>query len=328
MASTFLKAERVVSAAIGLLLREVTLPGLVWRDAGGDFAGAKGDTISIRLPAYAPARTRALRSGAARTRDDIHERKVDVTLSTDIYKDIRCTDEMLTLDIRDFGTQVLDPVTRGIVLALESQLATLITGATYQNTITHDAPSDDPFATAVKAKQLLDNAFVPAAGRVIVTGSAFEAALLTSDKFVRVDASGSDSALREAQIGRVAGFTVVSSPAIPTDQAYAFHPTAYVLSQRAPMVPAGAPWGASLAVDGFALRAVRVLDSDAIEDILAMDAWVGTNVVKDFGHYDADPAAGGKFVPVVDPANPITGQADPWANDAERLVRAVKITVV
>ena len=75
------------------------------------------------------------------------------------------------------------------------------------------------------------------------------------------------------------------------------------------------------------LRAVRVLDSDAIEDILAVDAWVGVNTVRDFGHYDADPARGGKFVPVVDPANPITGQTDPWANDAERLVRAVKITV-
>ena len=37
--STFLKAERVVATALGLLLREITLPAYVWRDAVGDFAG-------------------------------------------------------------------------------------------------------------------------------------------------------------------------------------------------------------------------------------------------------------------------------------------------
>src|SRR5690606_34951668 len=45
---TTIKPEVVVSAALGILSREVVLPALVWRDAGGDFAGAKDDTISIR----------------------------------------------------------------------------------------------------------------------------------------------------------------------------------------------------------------------------------------------------------------------------------------
>ena len=57
-----------LSTALGLLTRESALPRTVWRDPVGDFAGAKNDTISVRLPAYAPARTRVLRSGSARTR--------------------------------------------------------------------------------------------------------------------------------------------------------------------------------------------------------------------------------------------------------------------
>lgn len=101
--SDFIKATRVVSTALGLLVRELSLPQTVWRDAAGDFRGAKDDTISIRVHAYAPARKRALRSGAGRTKDTLHERKVDVTLDTDVYKDVGITDEELTLDIANFG---------------------------------------------------------------------------------------------------------------------------------------------------------------------------------------------------------------------------------
>ena len=182
--STFIKAEKVTATALGLLLRELTLPQLVWRDAAGDFAGAKNDTISIRLPAYAPARSRALRSGASRTKDGLFERKVDVTLDLDVYKDIPITDEQLTLDIADFGAQVLNPVLIGIAEGLEQDLADTMTGATYQSTLTHTLASDDPYGTVVSARMLLNNAHVPLAGRALVVGTDFEAALLNSSKFV------------------------------------------------------------------------------------------------------------------------------------------------
>src|SRR3954451_3813641 len=107
MANTFLKPTRIVDAGLAVLARDLTLPNLVWQNAAGDFAGAANDTISIRVPAYASARTRALRSGAARTRDFVVERKVDVTLATDVYKDVEITDEQLSLDIVDFTNQVM-----------------------------------------------------------------------------------------------------------------------------------------------------------------------------------------------------------------------------
>lgn len=326
--SDFIKATKVVNTALGLLLRELTLPQLVWRDAGGDFRGVKDDTISLRLPAYAPARTRALRSGASRTKDSIFERKVDVTLDTDVYKDIGITDEELTLDIVDFGSQVLNPVLTGIALQLEQEMADEITGASYENEISFVATSDDPYEdVAVPARALLNNAFVPFAGRVIVCGSELESAFLRSDHFSFANRSGTTETLREAMIGRVAGFDVYTSPAIPSDEAYAFHQTAYVMSQRAPIIPAGAPWGASESYQGLAIRCVRVFDPDLVEDRFVSDAWVGTNVVTDFGHYDDDPDAGGKFVPGENPDDPVTGHTDDWLNDDERLVRAVKITV-
>jgi hypothetical protein len=311
MANVMIKAERIVSVGLGLLERELTIPSLVWRNAGGDFAGAKDDTISLRLPAYATARTRALRSGSTRTRDSLAERKVDITLDTDIYKDIRITDEELTLDIESFGTQVLNPVVAAIARKAEDLIVTEMTGATYEHTL--EFSNADPYATAVAARAKLNDSFVPLSGRAMVVGSSLESAFLLSDRFVRADAIGPSAAtaVRESMIGRVAGFDVYTSPAIAPDEGYAFHKSAYVMSTRAPVVPAGAPYGASASSEGFSIRVVRVLDSETIEDILATDLWVGTNVVTDNGAI-----TNGRFEPSEDPT-------DSGASDL--FVRAVKI---
>src|ERR1051326_5349570 len=129
--SEFLKPTVIVSTALGLLVRELTLPQLVWRDPVGDFAGAFNDTISIRLPAFVNARSRTLRSGATRTKDQLFERKVDLTLDTDVYLDVPITDEHLSLDIVNFGVQVLNPMIAGVGRTIEDKLTDTITGASY-----------------------------------------------------------------------------------------------------------------------------------------------------------------------------------------------------
>lgn len=291
------KQTQIVNAGLAVLKRDLVLPNLVWRDAAGDFAGALNDTISIRVPSYATARSRALRSGTTRTRDSLTERKVDVTLDTDVYKDLRITDEELTLDISDFTAQVLNPVVGGIVMKLEDIVASEIADATYpsQMTISYDYSADDPYVNlAIAARRKLNDANVPQAGRVLLVGSGVESEILTSDKFISGDFLGANgTAMRDASPGRVAGFDIVVSNAIDPDTAYAFHKTAFVMSQRAPVVPSGAPWGRSASFSGMALRMVQTLDPDTIEDILATDAWIGTNTVTDEGYFDAQ----GKFQP-------------------------------
>lgn len=292
--SPFLKPTAISAMALELLRREIVLTALVWRDAVGDFAGVKDDTISIRLPAYAKANTRALRSGTTRSRDNLAEQKVDVTLSTDVYKDIRISDEELTLDIRDFGEQVLNPVTAGIAETLEDQLISTVSAATYAKSIAYSYSSDNAWEDLiVAARELLNLARVPQAGRVLAVGAGIETEMLATDLFVKANESGSTSALTDAVIGRKGGFTIVSVPGLAPDEAYAFHRTAYAMAVRAPVIPAGAPYGASLSSNGFAMRVVRVLDSDEIQDVLAVDSWVGCNVVKDPGYFDAN----GRFVP-------------------------------
>lgn len=310
--SEFLKAQQIVAAALGLLQRESILPGQVWRNAVGNFKGAMNDTISIRVPAFAPANSRVLRSGSARTRDELNERKVDVTLNVDVYKDIRISDEILTLDIVDFGAQVLNPVMIGIADKIANILVTTMSEGVYQNEIDYTYGGDPVKQIAIEARRLLNAANVPAAGRSLALGGNLEAEFLSSSRFLDLGQFGSTAALKEGSIGRVMGFDVFPANELDPDEGYAFHKTAYILNNMAPVVPAGAPYGSSQDFRGVALRIVRVLDSDAIEDVLAVDSWIGCNVVTDVGSM-----AGDVFTPAGDPEG--VGQS-------ELLVRAVKIT--
>ena len=284
----FLTAGRIVNATLGLLVRETTLPRTIWRDPVGDFAGALNDTISVRLPAYAPARTRVLRSGTSRTKDTLSERKIDLTLGTDVYKDVGITDEQMGLDIVDFGVQVLNPIAQGIVLELQSQLATEMSGATYAHTIAYTYSSGNAWTDILlAAREYLNKAHVPMADRYLAVGSGIETEMLSTDLFVKANESGGTSALEDAVIGRKAGFTIVSAPELAPNEAYAYHKSAYAMSMKTPPLPVGV-WGDIISRDGFSMRVVRGFDLDTVEHRTIFDAWVGTAAVTDEGYYDAN----------------------------------------
>lgn len=311
MAVEVIKADKVVRTALGLLERESVLPRLVWRDGVGDFAGAKDDTISVRLPAYGKAKTRALRSGAERVKSNLYQRKIDVTLTDDIYMDVPISDEVLELDITDFGIEILNPVVAGIVRGITDNLITTVQGATYANEFAADI--DDLKGTFAYARELLNKSQVPQTDRVMLIGAEIDSAMIQVDNLVSADKSGSTDTLREAKIGRVYGFDVYPSTEIAPGEAFAFHKTAYALVGRAPKVPAGAPWGAVASFAGFAVRTVRVFDPDEVEDRFIADAWVGSNVVTDVGAFTAS----GMWVPAENPSE---------VGAASKLIRAVHIT--
>lgn len=286
----FLTADRIISTALGLLTRESALPRTIWRDPVGDFAGAKNDTISVRLPAYAPARTRGLRSGAARTKDTLDERKIDLTLDTDIYKDVGISDAQMNLDIRDFGSQVLNPIASGIVQEITSRVAAAMSAATYARSIGFTYATGNAWVDIIlAAREFLNKANVPPSERYLAVGASIETALLKTDLFVKASESGDGgTALADATIGRKGGFTIVTAPELGPNEAYAYHRTAYALSNKAPAVPAGAAFGAMRSLDGFAMRMVRGFDLGTVEDRTVFDSWLGVTAVTDEGHFDAN----------------------------------------
>jgi len=293
--NSYLKAEKIAATALGLLEREMVLPALTWRDAAGDFAGAAGDTISIRVPARTTARTRVLR-GARGTAsegegiiqmDNLAETKIDVTLDTAVYNAIPITDEELTLDLTNFGTQILQPQVRAVAEGIENAVAAEMVGATYKTTLTVDM--DDPYKTLVDARVQMNKDNIPQADRIIVVGADLEGVFLKSDHLAKYNEAGDNTALRDATIGRIAGFNqVIVSNALPANVGFVFHRTAYVLSMRAPAIPQGASFGASQSFNNLAMRWIKDYDFRNVQDRSLVDTYIGTNIVADGGMFDAN----------------------------------------
>lgn len=311
MANVFLKPQVIAATALGLLQREIKLPGYVWTDAVPDFAGKFGDTVTIRIPASTTARRRDLRAtGAARniTMDELTETGVDVKLDTDIYSAVPVTDEELTLDISDFGGQILQPQIVAVAEGLEDDLVDCMQGANYRDTVTLTTGS--MYDGAVDVRTALNDNRVPSAQRTVVVGSSIEAAFLKDPQFVRADQSGdsSNQAMREAVIGRVAGLTVVGSQALDPTEGYAFHRTAYIMATRAPKVPDGASFGQSTSYAGLAMRWLKDYDFTTTTDRSLVDAYAGFKAVDD------------------GPVTDIDG-AGPGTETAPSVVRAVKLAL-
>jgi hypothetical protein len=301
MASTFLLPTAIARATVDLLYRELVLARTVWADAiaPAEYEGKFNDTVTLRVPARRTARTRTLRAGTQIVNDDSNEYGVPVKLDTDVYNGAPITDEDLTLSITDFAAQILMPQIRAVAEGVEDQVAALLTGATYEASHTIDADDfqtsnvNDWYKIANRARRILSESHVPMANRYLVVGTAIEEEILNNDKFIRNDSIGqsAESALREATIGRIAGFTVVTSTSIPDTDAYAYHRTAFVLAARGPRVPQGATMAVARslseapgAVGGLAGIGVRWLmdyDYTNTTDRSLVNTWVGTAVVED-----------------------------------------------
>lgn len=89
---------------------------------------------------------------------------------------------------------------------------------------------DNAFDALADARKLLNLQNVPAANRYAVVNAAFERLLLDADsKLTQVDKSGDNQGLRNATVGRILDFQVVTSNNLPesdSPQFVAFHPSA------------------------------------------------------------------------------------------------------
>ena len=286
-ANTFQNATRIARTALGTLDLELVLGSTVWRNAEAEFTGGSGYTVNVRVPAKLSATDYKdgdgdafAEHGTALTKAAITEGVVAVTLSSMPYHLAPLTDEDLTLNIDAFESRVLVPQAVAVAEKVESILATAMDAATYATTLNMD--ETDPWATIVAARKALNAAKVPASDRFLAVGTDIEADILSDpDLLRRVDASGTDSTLREGMIGRLGGFAVVPTAALPADTAIAYHRSAFVLACRAPVVPQGAAAGAAIAQGGYGLRWIRDYDPDYAQDRSFVSTFCGTAVVTD-----------------------------------------------
>lgn len=283
MANTFLTPDVYARTALGLLTRQIVLPAVVWRDFESEFSGRIGDTVTVRIPATTTAREWDIDNNRAVpiTTDTLTEDSFPVQLTKIPYSAVQVTDEEWDLKIENFGTQVLLPQVRAVAEKIEGYLATAMQTASYDVELSVD--EGDPYLTLVDARKALNDANVPLSERFAVVGSSVEAAILKSSRFKPLESAVTQSAFSDATLGRIAGFTVVSSNAIDEGEAYCFHRTAYILSTRAPRVPQGAKQGASESYQGLAATWTQDYDPDYLRDRSVVRAFAGAQAVTEGG---------------------------------------------
>lgn len=112
---------------------------------------------------------------------------------------------------------------RKLAAKADSFVASLYTGVAPANVVGSTGspinittnPKDAWDKVLIPLRTKLNRSNVPAMDRYVVVSPEFTGALLQDDRFVRVDASGSEQGLRNGIVGRAAGFDVLESNVTP-----------------------------------------------------------------------------------------------------------------
>jgi hypothetical protein len=274
-----LTAQGIARIAIPLLTRSIVLPRTVTMSPVSGFAPPNGETVTVRVRTPRTARTQAS-AGASITYDDQNEVAVPVTLSH-LYDAYHVTDEDLTLTLENFAEQITAPQVASIATAAEDTIATAMNALSADGTIEFAASASaaDTKSTILAARQALSEALVPAGDRWAAVSPSIATRVLEVEEFTKVNESGSASALRDAVIGRVFGFTFVESPALTDDTALFYHRSGIVMANKKPADPRGATESFALAADGFNIRQIFQYDPDVLSDASVLSTFAGASVV-------------------------------------------------
>lgn len=205
----------VVREALATLDPILTMAKLVHRNYEKDFNGKKGNTVTIRKPAtfVADDYTR----GAGMQIQDATEDFVDVTLDQIIDVSFKVTAEQMTLDIKDFSEQLLQPAMEAIALSIDQKLFGRYVDIPYSVGVAGTTPST--INPIIDARKSMGGRSVSPRNRHMVLDTDAEANMLLLPIFTAADQVGDDgTALREASLGRKFGWNMLSSVNI-TDHA-------------------------------------------------------------------------------------------------------------
>lgn len=279
-----LTARGISRVAIELLVRSLTVARTVTLIPGEEFSGSNGDTITVRVPQPSAARTQASR-GAALTADDLNEIPISVVMEHK-YHLKNLSDQEATFDVENFARQITRPQTEAVALGVEASLLTVMNALPATDAaINWDATATeaDDKDTILRAREFLNLNDAPSDDRYLAVSSTIATRLLKYDFLTKVDASGTDAALRSGVIGRVFGFNVIEVPGMDSGEAMAYHRSGLVLATRAPVAARGAAESSSASAQGIALRQVFQYDPSTAQDQSLVSVFAGAAAVYEDG---------------------------------------------
>lgn len=296
MANTFLTPDVIAAAALANLYENTVMAPLVHRDYEPEFANKVGDTITVRKPATFTANEFVRADGI--TIQDATEGSVPVTLNHFADVSFAVTSEDLTLEIKDFSTQLLDPAMQAIAEKIDRDILL------FRNDITNivgdtASPGADrdtaPYAwsnprSLIDAGVKLDQANVPSTERRVVVGAITKGKWIADPLFQQAQQRGDTAGLREASLGaRNFGFDPYMSQNVKvptqgtgistTEVGVAFHRTAVAMVTRPLALPQGAKNAAIMNYQGFGLRVVYDYDITKKQDVISIDCLYGVKTL-------------------------------------------------
>ena len=273
-------AQGIAEVSIALLTRALTLPRTVTRIPAGAFAGPNGGTVTVRVPQPGAAREQVT-PGATITYDDVLEIPVDVSLAH-LYNGHLITDEEATLELVDFSRQVLRSQVAAVATGAEDELADAMNAVAASSTIEFAATASDAdtIATILEAREFLGGNDAPPGDRFAAVSPDIAGRILTLDTLMRVDASGSSDALREATIGRLLGFTFVESNALDAGTAIFYHRSGFVFANARPATPMSDTVDVATVTEGdISMRAILQYEPNRLSEASVVSTFAGAAAV-------------------------------------------------
>ena len=284
MANDLYTAQQAARSTLAALRYLTTLPRTVRQDFSSEFVAGRGRTVDVLLPASVGAsRTYTDANRTARDAivfDDIAQDTVPVTMSAQVYKAVRLPDDFNTFTITSLETQVLRPQAESVVDGIAAPLVAEINAVASDASIpTLLADGSNALAVLIAARAVLNARKVPMSDRFVAVSPDVEAAFLNLEQLQKVNESGSDGVLREATLGRLLGFTIVTDPNITDGLGVAYHRDAFAHVTRPSRPPEGAAKSAVVSQDGFALRWLQHYNPLQLEDQSVVDTFVGATTL-------------------------------------------------
>lgn len=277
--NTFLTPDVIAQRALATLYETTVMAQLVHRDYDADFAGRVGDTITVRKPAAFTASEFERDTGIVP--QNAVESGVPIVLNHFPDVSVAVTTEQLTLEVEDFGVQILDPMMEAVAQKIDRDLLALRNDIVQTAGGTAGRTTSDP-EILIDAGTLLNQQNVPLSERRAVIGPATNGEWLDSDVLKLVNESGSTDGLREAFIGRrLFGFDPYMTQNVegPVEEGVAFHKTAFALVTRTLEIPPGAQDATIMEYKGFALRVVYDYDIKFKQTVVSVDCLYGTKTL-------------------------------------------------
>lgn len=246
-----------------------------------------GKSVLYAKPRRRQARHRSVGATTAITMTESVEDDLAIMLTDDVYDARPITDAELTLDIRDFGVQILAPMVDAVVDEIDDNIAALMLTAPYPDAaeISHTNTTNGANIreTVIQASNYLDRNEVPSTGRIMLCGLDVHGDFNRNDNLTRVNESGDGGdALRRSTIGTYGNFTIVKTIKLPDDVAIAYHPSAFIAALRAPIVPRGAVDGESRSSEDIAMTLIFDYDADTTQDRMVIRTFYGDTYNTDY----------------------------------------------